>query len=147
MVTKLEIMGNEDITNLASIGECWAPSFSPNGRQLAFISNLNGFPQLWVADRSRRYPPKVVVTTLNDPITSVFWSPTGQYLTFSTAPNGGMNEQAYIVKPDGTNLLCITRGGSENNRLTGWAPQGEFVVISSNIWVFRSIVTTDSGLS
>ncbi len=38
-----------------------------------------------------------------------------------------------MVKPDGTSLIHITSGGVENNWLSGWTQNGEFLVISSNI--------------
>lgn len=31
-------------------GNCWRPSFSPDGRKLAFYSDAGGLPQLWVYD-------------------------------------------------------------------------------------------------
>src|SRR5438128_1201608 len=79
------------VAKMARIGACWSPSFSPNGTRLAFVSDLNGVPQIWVVPVGGGWPE--LVTALDDPIGSVSWSPEGAWLAFSLAPGGGMNQQ------------------------------------------------------
>ena len=77
------------VAMMAKIGACWSPSFSPNGETVAFISNMNGIPQIWTIPREGGWP--TLITSLDDPIGSVAWSPSGKWLSFSMAPGGGMN--------------------------------------------------------
>ena len=48
-------------TEVCPGGSCWAPSLSPNGELLAFYSDKDGPPQLWMFDvasgRSRKLSP------------------------------------------------------------------------------------------
>ncbi|MET0620007.1 MAG: hypothetical protein ABW056_07000, partial [Thermoanaerobaculia bacterium] len=44
---------------MARIGSASSPSFSPDGRTLAFVTNLGGLPQVWTVDASGGYPQLV----------------------------------------------------------------------------------------
>jgi dipeptidyl aminopeptidase/acylaminoacyl peptidase len=118
------------VAKMAKIGFSFSPSFSPDGSQIAFISNLSGVPQIWIVSSNGGWPH--LVTAFDDPILSVSWSPVGEWLAFSLAPGGGMNQQVYLVRPDGTDLRLLTDGGKENNWLYNWTYEGKFLKISSN---------------
>ncbi len=119
------------VAAMAKVGGCWSPSFSPDGQSLAFISNLTGIPQIWVVSAQGGWPQPV--TALNDQISSVRWSPDGQWLAFRLAPGGGMNEQVYLIHPDGTGLIRLTQGGKETNWLGFWSLDGHKLAFSSNL--------------
>ncbi|MFN2387180.1 MAG: prolyl oligopeptidase family serine peptidase [Thermoanaerobaculia bacterium] len=118
------------VARLAKIGSCSSPAFSPDGRQIAFVSNLSGLPQIWKVASSGGWPE--MVTALEDPVGSVTWSPDGAWLAFNLAPGGGMNEQIYLVRPDGTGLRRLTPGGKDNNRLGIWSRDGKLLTIGSS---------------
>lgn len=126
---------------MARTGACWSPSFSPDGRRLAFVSNINGVPQVFVMPAAGGFPAQV--TTLDDAVDFVTWSPAGDYLAFSVAPGGGLNTQAYVVRPDGTGMRRLTEGGAENNFLGDWTHDGRSLTLSSNR---RAPASTDSYL-
>ena len=119
------------VAAMAKVGGCWSPSFSPDGQSLAFISNLTGTPQIWIVSAQGGWPQ--LITALNDQISVVRWSPDGQWLAFRLAPGGGMNEQVYLVHPDGTGLTLLTQGGKETNWLGFWNLDGHKLAFSSNL--------------
>lgn len=118
------------VSLMAKIGASSQPSFSPDGRRVAFISNLSGVPQVWIAPSDGGWPS--MVTGLDDPVGGVLWSPNGDWLAISVAPGGGMNQQVYLVRPDGTGLRRLTDGGRENNWLGGWSDDGKALTFASN---------------
>lgn len=128
--THISLDLESSVAAMARVGGCWSPSFSPDAKSLAFVSNLNGIPQIWIVAAEGGWPR--LVTTLNDQISAVRWSPDGQWLAFRLAPDGGMNEQMYLIHPDGTGLRRLTDGGKETNWLGFWNDDGSKLAFSSN---------------
>ena len=118
------------VARMAKIGGCWSPSLSPDGKRLAFVSNLTGNPQVWVVETAGGFPR--LVTALDDQVTGVSWSPDGEWLAFSLAPGGGMNQQLYLVRPEGGEPRLLTDGGRVNNWLGVWSHDGRLLSLSSN---------------
>lgn len=124
---------------MAKVGACWSPSFSPDGTQVAFVSNMSGVPQIYIMPATGGFPEQV--TALDDAVDEVDWSPTGEFLAFEVAPGGGLNTQVYVMKPDGSGMRRLTDGGKENNFMDRWSADGKILAISSNR---RDPATTDS---
>ncbi len=120
----------DSVAALARIGSCRSPSFSPDGARVALVSNLGGLPQVWTVPAAGGWPGQV--TALDDPVGEVRWSPDGAWLAFSLAPGGGMNQQVYLVRPDGRDLRRLSAGGRDNNWLGPWAHDGSALAVSSN---------------
>ena len=118
------------VTRMAKIGNSFSQSFSPDGKRIAFVSDLNGVPQIWVVPTQGGWP--TLVTEGNDPVGRVIWSPASDWLAYSLAPGGGMNTQIFVVKADGSGQLRLTRGGKETNQLFDWTHDGKRLETGSN---------------
>ena len=118
------------VGRLARIGSCRGPSLAPDGGRVAFVADLTGIPQVWTVAVAGGEPTPV--TALDDQVGMVAWSPAGDWLAFTLAPGGGMNEQIYLVRPDGSDLRRLTDGGSETNGLAGWTHDGRALLVNSN---------------
>jgi dipeptidyl aminopeptidase/acylaminoacyl peptidase len=115
---------------LGRINSATSPSLSPDGRRLAYLSNVSGSPQIWV--HNLRTNSSVQITNLPDPVGSVFWSPDANRLAYSVAPGGGLNTQIWVMNADGTAARRLTPGGRENNGLSGWTRDGTALMVDSN---------------
>ncbi|HEX7418586.1 MAG TPA: S9 family peptidase [Thermoanaerobaculia bacterium] len=118
------------VAALAKIGSASSPAFSPDGKRIAFISTMSGSPQMWIVASNGGWPDQI--TTLDDPVTNIDWSPDGEWIALQSAPGGGLNEQVFVVRPDGTGLRRVTEGGKTNNRLFKWLPGSKSLLIGSS---------------
>jgi dipeptidyl aminopeptidase/acylaminoacyl peptidase len=118
------------VARMSRVGFSRSPSFSPDGGRIAFVSNLSGLPQVWTVPTAGGFPR--MVTSSDDPVGNVRWSPDGKWIAFALAPGGGMNTQVYLVRPDGTELRRLTQGGKETNRLGNFRHDGKKLILGSN---------------
>lgn len=131
MNTQTDAAISESIARMAKVGRCWSPSFAPDGGQLAFVSDLNGSPQVWRMPTSGGFPR--AVTAFDEQVESVAWSPAGDWLAVESAPGGGMNTQIDILRPGGGERRRLTAGGLSNNWLGCWTKAGRHLLFSSNV--------------
>jgi len=118
------------VARMARVGSSNAPNFSPDGKWVSFISNMNGSPQVWIVPSEGGYPR--MVTNGDDPVTEQQWSPASDWIGIAVAPGGGLNTQVYVVKPDGTGMRLLTKGGEDNNGLDTWTDDGKQIAIDSS---------------
>jgi TolB protein len=99
------------------VGTNYVPVFSPDGKQIAFMSARDGNPEIYVmnADGSN------VRRLTNHPAgeSSPTWSPSGSQIAFTSDRTG--KAQIYVVNTDGSNFRRITVNESEADRPT-WSP-------------------------
>ena len=84
----------EMVARMAKVGLCASPSFSPDGRRIAFVCDIGGLPQVWIVAAEGGWPEPV--TALDDPIGSVLWSPAGDRVAFTLAPGGGIDRKSVV---------------------------------------------------
>ncbi len=118
------------VERLARVGRAYAPTFSPDGKHVALISDLSGLPQVWIVPAAGGWPRAITVGS--DPVGGVTWSPNSDWLALTILPGGGLNAQIYVVRADGSGLRRLTDGGKENNGLGDWTEDGRFLTATSN---------------
>jgi dipeptidyl aminopeptidase/acylaminoacyl peptidase len=107
---------------------CWAPTLTPDGSRVAYISDRGGVPQLWVADTATGAEEQCIELSA-DPVVSVSWSPDGLWLACSVATGGGVRTEAWVVRPDGSEPRLVA-GGKQHAVLGPWARQGHGLVVT-----------------
>jgi len=118
------------IRAMAKVGYALGSTTSPDGKEIAFVTNLSGTPQLWTMPASGGYPR--MLTNGDDPVQGLKWSPDGKWIAFQSLPGGGLNSQIMVIRPDGTGLRQLSEGGKVNNWIGEWTPDSSALGISSN---------------
>ena len=87
------------------------PTWAPNGQAIAFVSDRNGFNQLFVmsADGSN---PFAVTTDAPYPNGRNSWSPDLSTLAFYSGTAAKLDRNIYLVSPSGHNLRQITQSAA-----------------------------------
>ncbi|GAB2470978.1 peptidase S9 [Hymenobacter qilianensis] len=119
-----------DVVAMASIGYSRAGSYLASGKEVVFIANLSGSPQVWKMPAAGGQP--VQLTKLADPVTAMVPSPKQNLIAFQVAPGGGLNAQLYVMQGDGRGVKQVTTGGKTNNFLGTWSPDGTLLSFGSN---------------
>ena len=106
--------GGARVPNTAQ-NDLW-PTFSPDGRQIAFVRFVNRYNRLHVINTDGS--GLRVVTTSDVHVEDPEWSPDGRRFAFS---NGG---DVFVVNADGTGLTNMTTAERSNERHPTWSPDG-----------------------
>ena len=95
-----------------------SPAWSPNGRELAFVSDRSGYPQIYIVDREGVNLRRLTFTGYNN--TSPAWSPEGNKIAYVSMVRG--RGEIKTIHPTGTGLQRLTfDGGNED---PSWSPGG-----------------------
>jgi len=103
------------------------PVWSPDGDRLAFQSNRNGGPDIYLLDLATRAVSRLTHDGADN--APYAWSPDGTQIAF-TAVYGGPPD-IYVMDADGSNVRRLTRGQAVNSAPT-WSPDGERLVFVSD---------------
>jgi Tol biopolymer transport system component len=103
------------------------PSFSPDGRLLAFTAQRSGKDVLYVLDVARRSVRKRFALPL-DGVTGPTWSPDGSRIAFS-GTKGGVTD-LYVVDTSGTGFRALTHDILGDIQ-PQWSPDGRFIAFAT----------------
>jgi Tol biopolymer transport system component len=104
------------------------PTYSPDGRQIAFMSGRSGSREIWVTDSDGSNPEKL--TSLEGPVTHrPRWSPDGQRITFYS--DAGGNRDVYVMRKDGSELKRLTTHPSTDTN-PGWSADSKWIYFQSD---------------
>ncbi|MFI2645353.1 S9 family peptidase [Streptomyces sp. NPDC018610] len=128
-LTLPDVAAAHDLPQPVTAHGCWYPSVDPSGRQVAFICDRGGVPQLWTGPVDGD-----TVHLLDgdpDPVTEVSWSPDGRWIAYTTAPGGGELTRVLCVRPDGTDrrVLAGAEPGSSAH-LGCWRHDGTALAVT-----------------
>jgi Tol biopolymer transport system component len=105
-----------------------APSFSPDGKQLAFSSARSGYEEIWVsmADGSQ---PRQLTNFRSAVANSPRWSPDGRWIAFDATV--GNNPDIYLVRPEGGPAVRMTNEPSTEVQ-ANWSHDGRWLYFMSD---------------
>jgi tol-pal system beta propeller repeat protein TolB len=133
------VVMNPDGTDVRSLGtDGLAPSWSPDGTQVAFERGTSGgeggceltfCSQIWVIGideiHARRLTPVSARSMAPD------WSSDGERIAFSQYDSDTEQTDIYVMNVDGSNVRRLTNAPGENGD-PAWSPDGKRIAFSSD---------------
>lgn len=110
----------------------WGPTMTRNARRVAFVSDRFGSPEVFVQDVvvDGHLPVPVRIPLTDDPVISVSWSADSAWLAVSVATDGGVRQQVWVVRPDGSDAQRIAGSRDQHAELGPWSRSGHRVVVT-----------------
>lgn len=119
--------GLRNLTNHPGIDT--SPAWSPTGRQIAFISDRSGTPQVWMMDSDGAGLRRLVRE--GGHCDSPSWSPDGRFVLYSWQAPSQWKHDIFIVEVSTGRIYQLTSGRGSNEH-PAWSPDGRHVVFQSD---------------
>ena len=143
ILSNLDGSNQKNITNNTSINT--SPTWSPNGDRIAFISQRDGTPQLYLCDAEGANLRKIVKE--GGEADSPAWSPDGRWIAFHWKPRLAENFDVYLAEVSTGQIRQLTAPPG-SNEYPSWAPDGRHIAFQSNrtgsyqIWIMPAETNT-----
>ncbi|MDA0633924.1 alpha/beta fold hydrolase [Nonomuraea sp. MCN248] len=108
---------------------CRSPALAPDDSAVAFVSDQDGSPRVWIQPL-RGDGEAWAVDTGPQPVVDVSWAPTGTHLAVLVAPGGGEHTQVWTVQPHGGDLRLLAAPDGGSASLVRWTGRGETLLVT-----------------
>jgi len=103
-------------------------AWSPDGKQIAFISNISGRNNLWVVPVEGGWPVQLTVSDQRQATPA--WSPNGQWIAYTSDTDGNEQWDIFLVSPDNGQVVNLTNTAEISEESPAWSHDGERLAYS-----------------
>jgi dipeptidyl aminopeptidase/acylaminoacyl peptidase len=103
-------------------------AIGPDGKTLAFVSNLSGRRNIWTVASEGGWPTQLTIS--NDRQSELTWSPDGRAIAYIEDHDGDEQWDLYVVSPAGGEVVNLTRTRDISEEGPDWSPDGKQLVVS-----------------
>jgi dipeptidyl aminopeptidase/acylaminoacyl peptidase len=100
-------------------------AWSPDGKQVAFLSNISGRMNLWLVPVGGGWPIQLTVSDQRQ--TSPNWSPNGKWIAYTSDKNGNEQWDVFVVSTSNGDILNLSNTPAVSEESPAWSPDGRFV--------------------
>jgi Tol biopolymer transport system component len=113
---------------ISSSGRNHTPRYSPDGSQVAFVSDRSGDWEVWICDQEGGHPRQL--THFGGPwLGGLNWSGDGKFLGFDARVNG--HSKVLVMGADGSKPVPIETNEFED-RMPSWSRDGRYIYFNSD---------------
>src|SRR5216684_5568221 len=113
------------IDKLFSARVTGSSSWSPDGKQVAFVSNISGRQNIWVVPAEGGWPQQLTVS--NQRQTGIAWSPNGRWIAYNSDYDGNEQWDLFLVSPESGQVVNLTNTPEIAEIDPSWSPDGLFL--------------------
>jgi len=100
-------------------------SWSPDGKSVAFISNMSGRNNLWIAPSDGGWPVQLTVSDQRQ--TAPAWSPDGKWIAYQSDFDGDEQWDIFLVSPKTGKVVNLTQTREIAEMSPTWSPDGRYL--------------------
>jgi len=106
----------------------FGPAWSPDGREVAFTTNMTGRFNLWKVSAGGGWPIQLLES--EDRQSGAVWSPDGKWIVFEQDFGGGELYDLFAIPSDGGAPINLTNTREVSESNAHWSPDGSLLAIS-----------------
>jgi dipeptidyl aminopeptidase/acylaminoacyl peptidase len=101
------------------------PTWSPDGKSIAFISNMSGRNNLWLVPAEGGWPTQLTVSDQRQ--ASPAWSPDGKWIAYQSDYDGDEQWDIFLVSPKTGKVVNLTNTREIAELSPTWSPDGRYL--------------------
>ena len=102
--------------------------WSPDGKEIAFTTDLTGRPNLWKVHAAGGWPLQLVQS--NQRQYGATWSPDGKWIAYQQDLDGNELWDVFVVASDGGDPINLTNTPNVREESPRWSPDGKTVALN-----------------
>lgn len=95
-------------------------TWSPDGKQVAFITNISGRNNIWLVSAEGGWPTQLTIS--NQRQTSLAWSSNRRWIAFTSDNDGNEQWDIFLVSPSTGQLMNLTNTAEISEESPTWSP-------------------------
>jgi dipeptidyl aminopeptidase/acylaminoacyl peptidase len=115
------------IDNLYYTRQIYGATWSPDGREVAFTSDITGRLNLWKVSAAGGWP--VQLTQSDDRQSGAVWSPDGKWILYQQDVSGNELADVYAIPSSGGAVINLTNTPKVREINPHWSPDGGSIAI------------------
>jgi dipeptidyl aminopeptidase/acylaminoacyl peptidase len=101
------------------------PTWSPDGKSVAFISNMSGRNNIWVVPADGGWPVQLTISDQRQ--SSPAWSPDGKWIAYQSDYDGDEQWDIFLVSPKTGKVVNLTQTREIAELNPTWSPDGRYL--------------------
>src|SRR6266852_29255 len=101
------------------------PTWSPDGKSIAFISNMSGRNNLWLVPNEGGWPVQLTVSDQRQAAPA--WSPDGKWIAYQSDYDGDEQWDVFLVSPKTGKVVNLRQTREIAELAPTWSPDGRYL--------------------
>jgi dipeptidyl aminopeptidase/acylaminoacyl peptidase len=123
--SKAQVDKNLSIEKLYMTRAIGATAWSPDGKTIAFISNISGRNNLWLVPSEGGWPTQLTVSDQRQ--TAPAWAPDGKWIAYMSDYDGDEQWDIFLVSPSTGQVVNLTNTREIAEESPTWSPDGRYL--------------------
>lgn len=103
-------------------------TWSPDDKQVAFVTNISGRYNIWLVPSQSGWPTQLTVS--NQRQINIAWSPKGRWIAYNSDYDGNEQWDLFLVSTSNGQVVNLTNTPEVSEEGAAWSPDGEKLAYS-----------------
>jgi dipeptidyl aminopeptidase/acylaminoacyl peptidase len=119
-------MPNFSIERLYTTRAIGGSTWSPDGKQVAFVTNITGRNNIWLLAATGGWPTQLTISDQRQ--VSPSWSPDGNWIAYASDYDGNEQWDVFVVSPKTGEVQNLTKTKETSEENPVWSPDSKSIV-------------------